>query len=229
MSEVELYDTTLRDGSQAEGVSFSLKDKLRIVQVLDGLGVHYIEGGYPGSNPKDKEFFKRVKQLDLKHAHVTPFGSTRRAEKSTDEDDNLLALLDTGTKVVTIFGKSWTLHATDVLGVSLQQNLEMIEDSVRFLTDNGRKVIYDAEHFFDGYKDNTEYAMQTVEAAIRGGAECVVLCDTNGGTMPLDIKEIVEIIKSRFDIPLGIHAHNDAGMAVANSIIAVQAEAILSR
>jgi len=237
MPEVELYDTTLRDGSQAEGVAFSLKDKLRIVQALDGLGVHYIEGGYPGSNPKDREFFKQVKHLDLKHAYVTPFGSTRRGENSPEEDDNLLALLDAGTKVVTIFGKSWTLHATDVLGVSLEQNLEMIEDSVRFLTANGREVIYDAEHFFDGYKEDAEYALQTVEAAIRGGAKCVVLCDTNGGTMPLDIKEIVEITKSRFDrkakpsvseanIPLGIHAHNDAGMAVANSIIAVQAGAV---
>ena len=226
MPEVELYDTTLRDGSQAEGVSFSLKDKLRIVQMLDKLGVHYIEGGYPGSNPKDREFFQQVKQLDLKHAHLTPFGSTRRAEKSPDEDDNLLSLLDTDTKFVTLFGKSWTLHVTDVLSVSLEQNLEMIEDSVHFLTENGRNVIYDAEHFFDGYKEDAEYAMQTVEAAIRGGAACVVLCDTNGGTMPLDIKKVVEITQSRFDIPLGIHVHNDAGMATANSIIAVQAGAV---
>jgi len=226
MPEVELYDTTLRDGSQAEGVSFSLKDKLRIVQMLDKLGVHYIEGGYPGSNPKDREFFQQVKQLDLKHAHVTPFGSTRRAENRPDKDDNLLALLDTDTKFITLFGKSWTLHVTDVLSVSLEQNLEMIEDSVHFLTENGRNVIYDAEHFFDGYKEDAKYTMQTVEAAIQGGATCVVLCDTNGGTMPLDIKKVVEITKSRFDIPLGIHVHNDAGMAVANSIIAVQAGAV---
>jgi len=226
MPEVELYDTTLRDGSQAEGVSFSLKDKLRIAQMLDKLGVHYIEGGYPGSNPKDREFFQQVKQLDLKHAHVTPFGSTRRAENRPDKDDNLLALLDTDTKFITLFGKSWTLHVTDVLSVSLEQNLEMIEDSVHFLTENGRNVIYDAEHFFDGYKEDAKYTMQTVEAAIQGGATCVVLCDTNGGTMPLDIKKVVEITKSRFDIPLGIHVHNDAGMAVANSIIAVQAGAV---
>ena len=226
MSQVELYDTTLRDGSQGEGVAFSVEDKLRIVQQLDKLGIHYIEGGYPVSNPKDREFFVRVRQLHLQHARVTPFGSTRRANRHAGKDENLLALLETEMDTVTIFGKGWDLHATDVLGITPEQNLELIEDSVRFLTANGRTVIFDAEHFFDGYQADSEYAMQTVEVAIRGGAQRVVLCDTNGGMMPLDVKEIVEIVHDRFDIPLGIHAHNDAGMAVANTIVAVQAGAV---
>ena len=222
MSQIELYDTTLRDGSQAEGVIFSVKDKLLIAQELDKLGVHYIEGGYPGSNPKDREFFDRIQQLNLKHAVVTAFGSTRRADNKADEDDGLCSLLKTKVKTVTLFGKSWDYHATRVLGISREKNLEIIADSVRFIVEKGREVIFDAEHFFDGFKSDPEYAMKTVEAAIEGGAKCVVLCDTNGGALPLEIKDVVETIQTCFAIPLGIHAHNDAGLAVANSILAVQ-------
>lgn len=223
MLQIDLYDTTLRDGSQTEGISFSIEDKLAIVNELDSLGIDYIEGGYPGSNPKDAEFFDRVRQLELKHTKVAPFGSTHRASLSAGKDPNLLALLKTESDTVTIFGKSWDLHATDVLGISPERNLELIENSVAFLTKNGRDVIFDAEHFFDGYEADPGYALDTLEAAILGGAQCLVLCDTNGGTMPFRIKEIIEKTKERFpDSPLGIHAHNDSGMAVANSIIAVQ-------
>jgi len=223
MPQIELYDTTLRDGEQAEGVSFSVKDKLLIVQQLDRLGIHYIEGGNPGSNPKDREFFSKVQQLNLKHAVVTAFGSTRRADNKAADDDNLRSLLETNAQTITIFGKSWDYHATDVLRISKEKNLEIIEDSVRFLLEKGREVIFDAEHFFDGFKSDPKYAMKTVELAIKGGAKCVVLCDTNGGMLPLEIKDAIEAVKHRFDIPLGIHAHNDAGLAGANSILAVQA------
>ena len=180
---LELYDTTLRDGNQGEGVAFSVEDKLLIIKALDRLGIHYIEGGYPGSNPKDMEFFKGAKSLELHQAVVVPFGSTRHPRYQPSEDPNLLALLDTGARTVTIFGKSWELHATDVLRVTAQENIELIESSVRFLVENGREVIYDAEHFFDGYDDQPDYALQTLKAAARGGARCVVLCDTNGGTI----------------------------------------------
>jgi 2-isopropylmalate synthase len=226
MRTVEIYDTTLRDGSQAEGVSFSVEDKLRIVQELDEFGIPYIEGGYPGSNPKDIEFFKRVKDLKLKSALVVPFGSTRRAGNPPDRDVGLKALLDTGLPVITIFGKSWKLHATKVLRVSPEENLVLIEDSVRYLVGKGRKVIYDAEHFYDGYKDDPEYALETLRAARRGGAFRLVLCDTNGGSLPGEIKAITERVAEEFDVPLGIHTHNDAGMAVANSIVAVEAGAM---
>jgi len=227
MVKVEIYDTTLRDGSQAEGISFSVEDKLRIVEELDRLGVHYIEGGYPGSNPKDEEFFERARGLHLENAKLAAFGSTRRANRSAVEDRNLHQLLETGMKVVTLVGKSWDLHATDVLRVPLEENLAMIEDSVKFLADSGREVIFDAEHFFDGYKADAEYALQTIKAAARGGADCIVLCDTNGGTMPLEVKEIFEAVAAaNLGIPLGIHAHNDAGVAAANSIVAVQSGAV---
>ncbi len=222
----QIYDTTLRDGAQAEGISFSIEDKLRIVQELDSLGIHYIEGGYAGSSPKDEEFFERARELDLKNAKLTAFGSTRRAKRAAVEDRNMHYLLETGTKVVTVVGKSWDLHVTQVLRVSLKENLAMIEDSVKFLADSGREVIFDAEHFFDGYKDDAEYALKTIEAAARGGADCIVLCDTRGGTMPLEIKEMFEAAAARVDVPLGIHAHDDAGMAAANSIIAVQSGAV---
>jgi len=223
---VEIYDTTLRDGAQAEGISFSIEDKLRIVQELDSLGIHYIEGGYAGSNPKDEKFFERARELNLKNAKLAAFGSTRRAKRTAVEDRNMHYLLETGTKVVTVVGKSWDLHVTKVLRVSLKENLAMIEDSVKFLADSGREVIFDAEHFFDGYKDDAEYALKTIEAAARGGADCIVLCDTRGGTMPLEVKEMFEAAAARVDVPLGIHAHDDAGMAAANSIIAVQCGAV---
>ena len=226
MASVEIYDTTLRDGAQAEGVSFSVEDKLRIVQELDKLGVHYIEGGYAGSNPKDEEFFERVRELHLENAKITAFGSTKRANRQAIEDRNLHHLLEAGTKVVIVVGKSWELHVTDVLRVSLEENLAMIEDSVRFLIDSGREVIFDAEHFFDGYKANAEYALKTIEAAARGSADRIILCDTRGGVMPLEIKEIFEAAVTKVDVPLGIHSHDDAGMAAANSIIAVQSGAI---
>lgn len=226
MTKVEIYDTTLRDGAQTEGVSFSVEDKLRIVQELDRLGIHYIEGGYAGSSPKDEEFFERVRALDLKTAKVTAFGSTRRAERSAVEDRNLHQILEAGTKAVTVVGKSWDLHVTDVLRASLSENLAMIRDSVEFLATNGREVIFDAEHFFDGYKSNAEYALKTIESAAEGGANCIVLCDTTGGTMPSEIKEIFSAVASKVNVPLGIHAHDDAGVAVANSIIAVQSGAV---
>ncbi len=226
MKEIQIYDTTLRDGAQAEGISFSVEDKLRIVQELDKLGIHYIEGGYAGANPKDEEFFRRVRELKLGKSKVTAFGSTRRSGKKASEDKNLQHLLSAETDVITVVGKSWDLHVKDVLRVSKIENLKMIEESIRFLTNNGREVIFDAEHFFDGYKSNPEYAIETLISAINGGASYLVLCDTNGGTMPLETQEIVKAIIDKVQIPIGIHAHNDSGMAVANSIIAVQAGAI---
>ncbi len=222
---LELYDTTLRDGSQGEGVAFSVEDKLLIIKALDRLGIHYIEGGYPGSNPKDMEFFKGAKALELQQAVVVPFGSTRHPRYQPSEDPNLLALLDTGARTVTIFGKSWELHATDVLRVTAQENIELIESSVRFLVENGCEVIYDAEHFFDGYDDQPDYALQTLRAAARAGARCVVLCDTNGGRLPLEIQEGVRAVMADINLPVGIHTHNDAGMGVANAVLAVQAGA----
>ena len=223
---LELYDTTLRDGNQGEGVAFSVEDKLLIIKALDRLGIHYIEGGYPGSNPKDMEFFKGAKSLELQQAVVVPFGSTRHPRYQPSEDPNLLALLDTGARTVTIFGKSWELHATDVLRVTAQENIELIESSVRFLVENGREVIYDAEHFFDGYNDQPDYALQTLKAAARGGARCLVLCDTNGGRLPLEIQEGVRAVMAEIDLPVGIHTHNDAGVGVANTVLAVQAGAV---
>lgn len=222
---VEFYDTTLRDGSQAEGVAFSVEDKLIIIEALDRLGIRYIEGGYPGSNPKDIEFFKRAKGLVLENATVVPFGSTRYPTFTVDEDPNLSALLDTGARTVTIFGKTWRLHATDVLRVTAETNLELIESSVRYLRENGREVIYDAEHFFDGYTDDPDYALETLHAAAAGGAKCIVLCDTNGGRLPLEIQTGVHAAKAAVPLPIGIHAHNDAGMGTANSVLAVQAGA----
>lgn len=223
---VDFYDTTLRDGSQAEGVAFSVEDKLIIIEALDRLGIRYVEGGYPGSNPKDIEFFKRAKGLALENATVVPFGSTRYPTFAPDEDPNLSALLDTGARTVTIFGKTWRLHATEVLRVTATANLELIESSVRYLRENGREVIYDAEHFFDGYADDSAYALETLHAAAAGGAQCIVLCDTNGGRLPLEIQEGVHAAQDAVSpLPIGIHAHNDAGMGAANSVLAVQAGA----
>ena len=225
MTTVELYDTTLRDGTQREGISLSVNDKLRITQLLDDLGVHYVEGGWPGSNPKDAEYFRRVRDLDLKHTLVCAFSYTGRADLAVEEDPSVQALLDAGTEVVTIVGKTWTLHVREVLRVSLEENLRMIEETVRYLRAQGRRVIYDAEHFFDGYRADPAYALETLEAAIRGGAETVVLCDTNGGTMPWDVEEITRVIVTRVPVRVGIHTHNDAEMGVANALAAVRAGA----
>ena len=220
-----ILDSTLRDGAQGEGISFSIEDKINIVKALDRLGISFIEAGNPGSNPKDIEFFKRVRDVKLENSVLVAFGSTRRKNIRPDEDIMLASLLSTETSTVVIFGKSWDLHVTDVLGTTLDENLLMIEDTVSYLRRNGREVIYDAEHFFDGYKANPEYALQTLKAACRGGAKCIVLCDTNGGCFPSEIKEITAEVAKVIDVEIGIHCHNDTGCAVANSIAAVEAGA----
>lgn len=222
---IEIYDTTLRDGEQGEEISFSLDDKIKVARALDGFGIHFIEGGWPGSNPKAVDFFNAMKSIKLHNARLAAFGSTRRKAIKAEDDSNLLALLESGAPVMTIFGKSWDLHVRDALRVSLDENLRMIEDSVRFLKSRGRMVVYDAEHFFDGYKGNPEYCLQTLQAAAEAGAERIVLCDTNGGTMPTEIPAIIEAVRKQISTRIGIHTHNDAGMAVANAIMAVAAGA----
>jgi len=226
MPSIQIYDTTLRDGTQAEGISLSCEDKIKIAQYLDKMGIHYIEGGYPGSNPKDVDFFNEMRNYKFKHAKLAGFGSTRRAKLSAENDANLNALVNSGVSVATIFGKSWDLHVTKSLRTTLEENLAMIRDTVAFLKRNGLEVFFDAEHFFDGYKANPEYALAALQAAEEGGASVLVLCDTNGGSMPLEVKEIVEAVVKRVRTPLGIHAHNDSELAVANSLIAVQSGAI---
>jgi len=222
-SRVYYFDTTLRDGSQAEGISFSVEDKLRITEALDKLGINYVEGGWPGSNPKDMEYFKLAKDLKLNQAKVTAFGSTRYYKFKPEDDPNLLALIDAQTPVCCIFGKSWDFHVKEALKVSLEKNLEMIYDSIKFLKSKGREVVYDAEHFFDGYKNNPEYALKTLKSAIEGGADFICLADTNGGTLTSDLIKIITEVKKNFpNIKLGIHAHNDSDLAVANSIAAVE-------
>ncbi len=221
--QVKMYDATLREGAQAEGISFSLTDKLKITMLLDELGVDYIEGGWPGSNPKDVEYFQQVKNQTLQNARITAFGSTCRVEKLPEEDPNIQSLLEAETPVVTIFGKSWTLHVKDALRTSLGENLRMIRESINYLKSKSREIIYDAEHFFDGYKKDSNYALDTLKAAVEGGADTLVLCDTNGGCMPWEIKTIVENVRAEFpDFPLGIHAHNDAQLAMANTITAIR-------
>ncbi len=222
---VTIFDTTLRDGTQGEGISLSVEDKLKIAQKLDELGVHYIEGGWPGSNSKDIEFFNRAKQLKLSHAKITAFGSTRRKDTSPEQDANLNRLLESGVSVATIFGKSWDFHVYKALQTTLEENLAMIYDSVKYLKDHGLEVIYDAEHFFDGYKHNAEYALATIRKAEEAGADWIVLCDTNGGSLPGEISEIVADVCSKLSTPIGIHAHNDCELGVANSLAAVQAGA----
>lgn len=226
VKQVVLFDTTLRDGTQGEGISFSAEDKLKICRRLDQFGIDYIEGGWPGSNPKDVEFFERAKDLKLNHAKLTAFGSTRRARLAVEDDPNLQALVASGAKVATIFGKSWTFHVTDVLRTTLEENLKMIEESVAFLRFQGMEVIYDAEHFFDGFAADREYALSAIEAAARGGASYVVLCDTNGGSLPGHIREGVTAAKERIDAKLGLHTHNDSGLAVANVLEGIAAGAV---
>ncbi len=221
MTRIHIYDTTLRDGSQGEGVNFSLVDKLNITRRLDELGVDFIEGGYPLSNPKDFEYFQEVRNLPLRHARVAAFGMTRRKGVAPAEDTCLKALLDAQTSLVTIVGKTWDLHVREILGTTLEENLKMIADSVAFCRAAGRDVFYDAEHFFDGYRHNPEYALQTLWAAQEAGAAVVILCDTNGGTLPEDISAAVEAVRRRLRVDLGIHCHNDCDVAVANSLAAV--------
>lgn len=224
---VEIYDSTLRDGAQAEGITYSLEDKLLIARRLDALGVDYIEGGWPNpTNPKDLAFFERVGDLGLR-ARVTAFGSTRRATNAPEDDATLGTLLQAGTEAVALFGKSWDLHVTEVLKTTKDKNLELIEDSVAYLVSEGREVIYDAEHFFDGYKADPAYALETLRAAARGGARILALCDTNGGTLPSEMARIFAAFgDAAIDTPLGIHAHNDAGMGAANSVVAVELGAV---
>ncbi len=226
MTYIQIYDTTLRDGTQSEGFNLSANDKIRIAQRLDDLGVAFIEGGWPGSNPKDAEFFRRAADLEWKHALIAAFGSTCRAKAGPEDDPNIQALLASKAPVCTLFGKSWTLHVTDVLLTTLDDNLRIIEQSVAYLRAHNRRVIYDAEHYFDGYKADPSYALETLRAAIRGGAEIVVLCDTNGGTLPWEIERIIRETKQAIPFPFGIHAHNDAECAVVNSLIAVREGAI---
>jgi 2-isopropylmalate synthase len=223
MITVQLYDTTLRDGAQQERISFSVEDKLKICQRLDELGIDFIEGGWPGSNPKDSEFFARARNLHLRHSLLVAFGSTRRSNCRAEKDSNLQALLEAKTKVVTIVGKAWDKQVTRVLETTLEENLSMITDSISYLTAKGLRVFFDAEHFFDGYKGNPEYALRVVATAAEADAECVVLCDTNGGTLPHQIVKSIEALQKASPIALGIHAHNDAELAVANSLAAVEA------
>jgi 2-isopropylmalate synthase len=220
---VELYDTTLRDGAQSEGISFSLTDKIRIVEKLDELGIHYIEGGWPGSNPKDASFFRRVQKLKLKHAQIAVFGSTRRVGLKAENDSNVKMLVDSGAPVATIVAKASDLQVEHVLMTTLEENLNMISDTIRYLKREGMIVFVDAEHYFDGYKSNPEYAVRCVKTAAEAGAECIVLCETNGGALPYEVEKAVKAAKIITKITLGIHTHNDSELAVANTLVAVKA------
>ena len=237
MDPIQIFDTTLRDGTQGENINFSAEDKITISRMLDDFGIHYIEGGWPGSNPRDMLFFRMAKRLTLKNARLTAFGSTRRPGIDPSDDKNLIALLESNTPAVAIFGKSWDLHVKQVMDNTIEENLAMIGETVAYLKENGREVIYDAEHFFDGYKENPEYALQTIFSAIDNGADCIVLCDTNGGTLPFEIEDAIKTIQKRIteqyntpknakSIRIGIHAHNDSGLGIANSIAAIRAGAV---
>jgi 2-isopropylmalate synthase len=219
---IHTFDTTLRDGTQGEAVSFSVDDKLLIVRKLDELGIDYIEGGWPGSNPKDREFFEQARGLKLQHAKLTAFGSTRYAKTPVHEDRNVRELLDAGAPCVTIFGKTWDFHVYRALGISEEENLTIIGETVRYLKDHGKEVVYDAEHFFDGYINNRDFALRTLEAAKNNGADVLCLCDTNGGTLPGFLAQIVADIRSKFDGIIGIHTHNDSEVAVANALAAIE-------
>lgn len=224
--QIKIYDTTLRDGAQAEGINFSLADKLRIAEKLDGFGIHYIEGGWPGSNPKDLEFFVQASRRAWKNAQIAAFGFTRRKGIAVDQDDQVRMLLDSQSPVITLVGKSWLLHVHEVLRVHPDENLAMIADTIRYLKDQGRTVFYDAEHAFDGYKDEPEYALATWRAAEQAGADCVILCDTNGGCLPEEIQRITRKASEHIRTPLGIHTHNDTGLGVANALAALEAGAV---
>jgi 2-isopropylmalate synthase len=238
MDPILVYDTTLRDGTQGENVNFSAEEKIKIARRLDDLGIHYIEGGWPGSNPRDVQFFDLARDVEFKNARLASFGATRKPGIRPEEDANIKALLDSGTPVVAIFGKSWNLHVEKIMNNTLSENLNMIQDSVAYLKSAGREVVYDAEHFFDGYKADSDYAVKTLAAALDGGADFIVLCDTNGGTLPFEIESIFEDVKKRIDdiyrhsqpkptVRLGIHTHNDCGMALANTVAAVRCGAAM--
>ena len=220
--KVAIFDSTLRDGAQAEGISFSVEDKLKLLELLDEHGIDYIEAGNPGSNPKDLEFVARARTVPLKHARLAAFGSTRRRDIKVEQDSNVQSLLLADTPVIVIFGKSWDFHVTDIIRTTLDENLAMIRETLAFFKAQGKEVVYDAEHFFDGYKNNPDYAVRTLQAAVDGGADALVLCDTNGGSFPSEVAEIVGKMAAQFTVPLGIDAHNDCGMAVANSVAAVE-------
>ena len=224
--EVEIYDTTLRDGSQGEGINFSVADKLRIAEKLDAFGVHYIEGGWPGSNPKDIEFFSQAKKRKFKNAKLAAFGSTRKKGVPVEQDDQVRLLIEAETPVVTIYGKTSMLHVKEVLRCTSEENLAMIGDTVKFLKDHGKFVIYDAEHGFDGYKLNPEYALATWQAAEKAGADFVVLCDTNGGCLPQEIAAITKAARGKLNCKVGIHTHDDIGLGVANALASLEAGAV---
>ncbi|MCS7338338.1 MAG: citramalate synthase [Verrucomicrobiae bacterium] len=223
--EIEIYDTTLRDGSQGLGINFSVLDKLRIAEKLDAFGVHYIEGGWPASNPKDLEFFMKARTRKFKRAKLAAFGATRRKGMRADKDPQVQMLVEAGTPVVTVFGKTWLLHVRHVLGTTPEENLAMISDTIRYLKAHKKFVIYDAEHAFDGYKSNPEYAVATWLAAAEAGADLVVLCDTNGGCLPGEIAKITAVARAKLAVPIGIHTHNDTGLGVANALAAIEAGA----
>jgi 2-isopropylmalate synthase len=236
MEPILIYDTTLRDGTQGENITFTADEKLKIAKRLDDLGVHYIEGGWPGSNPRDMRFFELARRESFKTARITAFGSTRKPGIRAADDPNLKAIIDSGTPAAAIFGKSWTLHVTSVMEITLAENLAMIADSVAFLKENGREVIYDAEHFFDGFKDDPDYALDTLAAAAKAGADFIVLCDTNGGSLPHEVESIIQTVNEKITprfadrsnpLRLGIHPHNDCGMAAANAITAVNGGAVM--
>lgn len=220
--KITVYDTTLRDGSQGEGISLSVDDKLKIAKKLDYLGIPYIEGGWPGSNPKDMELFHQMKNLGLQQARITAFSATRKPGIHVMQDSNIMAVLASGVGAATIFGKAWDFHVIKALETTLEENLNMIKDSISYLTSQGLEVMFDAEHFFDGYKNNRDYALQVLHKAAEAGAACLILCDTNGGMLPWEIGAIIDDVKQHTDVPLGIHVHNDSGCAVANTLTAVQ-------
>ena len=227
LTKIDLFDSMLRDGSQGEGISYSVNDKLNIVKALDDFGIDYIEAGNPGSNPKDLEFFRKAASLKLKNAKLCAFGSTIRKGTSPDDDANMQSIIGANTPVVAIFGKSWDLHVKEILKISNEDNLKIVKDSIAYLKEKGKTVFFDAEHFFDGYKANPKYAMEVLASAAEGGAEALVLCDTNGGCMPLEIFEITKLVRCAFpNQSIAIHCHNDTGCAVANSMMAVAAGAV---
>ncbi len=223
-NKIAVFDSTLRDGAQAVGISFSVEDKIKIVKALDKLGITYIEAGNPGSNPKDLEFFERIKDVKLENAKVVAFGSTRRRNIEAKDDKNVISLLSSGAETIAVFGKSWDFHVKDIINTTLEENIEMIKDTISYLVSCGKEVIFDAEHFFDGFKENEIYALKTIETAKDAGAVCICLCDTNGGCFPDEIYEICKKVCEKFpDVTIGIHCHNDCAMAVANTVIAVKA------